>query len=1029
MRYKMKKVFTTICLIAITLLFTLPAAAQQPLTKKELAPAEQLLRSYSAGISIGRISIDSTRIEGNNKLILFANENCSYIPYRIENVGGIYHGLKEVLPERFAGYIIELRTSGQAIENLIPRYFQNDTDKAKLTFTNPCSVPLITRLSNPFAPTKGLLNRHIAMWQSHGWYFEQGNARWEWQRARLFESVEDKFPMSFVLPYLIPMLENAGATVFVPRERDCNPYEVIADNDGKLASSSIYKEKSGIKAWQNGEEKGFAYTKKEYIDYENPFLDGTYRQIETVTKKNAKKLDDTSFAEWIPDVPVEREYAVYVSYKTLPNSTTDAIYTVYHKDGKTSFSVNQKMGGSTWIYLGTFAFDKGKKGKIVLSNVSKEAGNIVTADAVRLGGGMGNIARRSDCDSITAGTKSDDGHRTARNAYQPKLNFKYEVSGYPRYTEGARYWLQWAGMPDSIYSPSRSKDDYKDDYRCRGLWVNYLAGGSQGVPDVKGLNIPIDLSFAFHTDAGTVYGDSIIGTLGIYQTAGYDGKYANGASRYAGRDLTDLVMSNLMNDIRRMYEPKWSRRGMWNQSYFEARVPKVPAMLLEFMSHENFADMRYGLDPRFRFTVSRAIYKGMLQFLSSQYNTDYVVEPLPVEQFSINLNNKNEAVLNWVAVEDSLEPTAKAEKYKVYMRIGNGDFDNGTIVKKNTYSFKIPKDKICSFKVAALNKGGESFPSEILSTAISSTTTAKPVLVINGFDRLSAPDDFTANADSIAGFLDDQDHGVPYINNISYIGKMKEFRRKIPWTHDDSSGFGDSYGNYETMVIAGNTFDYPSIHGEAILKAGYSFTSSSVAAAVNRKLITTDYSSIDLILGKQKQTKMGRGKVIPLMYKTFPTELQNALTDYCKAGGRLFVSGAYVATDLWLNPLAESNKSDRDFAENVLKYKWRVGQAALTGKVKTVVSPLTDESSDYTYYNLPNEKSYVVESPDAIEPADKCGYTAFRYAENGLSAGVVFGGSEKDHYKTIILGFPFESITKENERESIMKMVLQFLNK
>ena len=34
-------------------------------------------------------------------------------------------------------------------------------------------------------------------------------------------------------------------------------------------------------------------------------------------------------------------------------------------------------------------------------------------------------------------------------------------------------------------------------------------------------------------------------------------------------------------------------------------------MLLELLSHQNFADMRYGSDPRFKFLVSRAIYKGI----------------------------------------------------------------------------------------------------------------------------------------------------------------------------------------------------------------------------------------------------------------------------------------------------------------------------------------------------------------------------------------------------------------------------------
>ena len=59
--------------------------------------------------------------------------------------------------------------------------------------------------------------RNIALWQSHGWYFEQKLDRWEWQRARIFQTVEDLYPQSYVLPFLIPMLENAGAYVMTPR--------------------------------------------------------------------------------------------------------------------------------------------------------------------------------------------------------------------------------------------------------------------------------------------------------------------------------------------------------------------------------------------------------------------------------------------------------------------------------------------------------------------------------------------------------------------------------------------------------------------------------------------------------------------------------------------------------------------------------------------------------------------------------------------------------------------------------------------
>lgn len=66
---------------------------------------------------------------------------------------------------------------------------------------------------------------------------------------------------------------------------------------------------------------------------------------------------------------------------------------------------------------------------------------------------------------------------------------------------------------------------------------------------------------------------------------------------------------------------------------------------------------------------------------------------------------------------------------------------------------------------------------------------------------------------------------------------------------DDASGFGDSYGNYETQVIAGNTFDYPAIHGAAILKAGYSFVSVSTKVSPvgkGEKNIPVDMRSIGM---------------------------------------------------------------------------------------------------------------------------------------------------------------------------------------
>ena len=234
-----------------------------------------------------------------------------------------------------------------------------------------------------------MYNKHIALWQSHGLYYNQTQKKWLWQRAKLFHTVEDLFTQSFVLPFLVPMLENAGANLFLPRERDTQRNEVIVDEDNDQ-KTHWYREHADFKSWRAGADVGFANTKAEYVQGENPFQFGTYRIIQCIDN-----VDELSTAEWIPNMPEAGKYAVYVSYKSLKNSAPDARYTVFHKGGRTDFKLNQTMGGGTWIYLGHFTFDEGRNNncKVVLSNYSSFSNKIITADAVKFGGGMGNIAR------------------------------------------------------------------------------------------------------------------------------------------------------------------------------------------------------------------------------------------------------------------------------------------------------------------------------------------------------------------------------------------------------------------------------------------------------------------------------------------------------------------------------------------------------------------------------------------------------------------------------------------------------------
>ena len=960
-------------------------------------------------MGIGSLNVRSIKVDEKVAMV-DVSENFGSIPFTMMEVEQLKGEIKQIINSESPCEEVKLTISGDDISLYFADY------ELSYKRSNP---PFISAIDPNKRYTKGLDGNVIAVWQSHGWYFEPLLNRWEWQRARIMQTVEDMYTQSYVVPFLIPMLENAGAYVWDARERDTHLFSVVVDNDGEKAQSG-YEESSKGKKWEQGAGEGFAYKKADYRDFENPFRDGTYRQVACTTDKK-----EVSSASWSADMPEAGTYALYISYKSLPNSANDALYTVNSQDGTRQFKVDQTMAGGVWVYLGTFQLKEGlNKDVVVLNNLSKDKNAVVTADGIKIGGGMGNIARRVALptpENIAIAKENGD----EKYLGKPGVDYKYVLGDRPWYTIGSRYYLQWAGFPDSVYSTSKGINDYVDDYRCRGEWVNYLAGGSRVLPNRGGLNVPVDLSLAWHTDAGLTDDDEIVGTLGIYCTRKNGknfGRYEDGTSREMSRNYTNLVMTEICNDIRAKYEPNWTRRGMRDASYYEARVPEVPAMLLELLSHQNFADMKYGLDPSFRFTVSRAVYKGMLKFIAQRDHRDYVVQPLPVNSFAIRELDGGRFLLSWKPTKDDLSTNADPKKYVVCEKVGNGGFKEIAIVPGTEHLVTVTDNEIHSYKIVAMNEGGRSFPSEVLSLGVAKGSKGM-VMVVNGFTRVSAPDWFDSG--EIAGFNDAKDHGVPYMQQINYLGAQFEFRRNQPWRDDDAGGFGASRSNYETAPIAGNTFNYPEIHGEAIMNAGYSFVSSSVEAVETGEIVLDAYKTTDLILGKQKEIQIGRGAV-PNKYKAFTPALRSVIMRYCKAGGNVFVTGAYVGSDIWdkENP----NNDEVAFAKNVLGYEFLTGQATLKGEVYTVPTTFKqiEDGRKLSFVNKLNQDFYAVESPDGIKASDSNGATIMRYAENNIPAGIA---SDRSGYRTVILGFPFETIKDKSERNSLMGNVLDFFTK
>ena len=174
-----------------------------------------------------------------------------------------------------------------------------------------------------------------------------------------------------------------------------------------------------------------------------------------------------------------------------------------------------------------------------------------------------------------------------------------------------------------------------------------------------------------------------------------------------------------------------------------------------------------------------------------------------------------------------------------------------------------------------------------------------------------------------------------------------------------------------------------------------------------------DYKVVDLILGVEKQGEQGSYLGYNRPYKTFPRELQDKLRAYCKAGGNLFVSGAFVASDM------TKTNSDRAFVRDVLRCDYGgsvedLSETGVTGNVSRV-------------FRIPrtvNDECYAVSRPDILVPLDDA-FVSFVFEGCRESAGVAYAGD----YRALSTSFPFEAVRGVEARNELMGAVMRFLLK
>ena len=649
-----------------------------------------------------------------------------------------------------------------------------------------------------------LAGKTVYISQAHGFTWTPPLGRWATQRGNTHGIVEDLVNSEGVNHFLIPYLHNAGALVFPVREPDKNPSMVIVDNDQAALTG----------AWDTGP-TGWAPYGDTIVGSTNPFKLGDSLLV-------AANADETAQAAFHAVLPQDGTYGVNVAWSAAADRASNARIVVRHAGGDAVFQVDQRRHGGTWIYLGQFRF-RADDATVIFSNQSDQVGATISADAVRFGGGMGTI-ERGDGAAPAAGPTS---HR-------------------PRWEECSRYHSQFQGAPSSVYNNS-TNDDRSDDVGNRSrysAWQNEV--GEDAV------------FFSWHSNAPS----PARGT----STWVYGPNPPNGQTIFTGVEgsdaLAQAVHTEVIDDIRSEWDPEWKDRGVLSAWFGELNPnsnPEMPATLIEAAFHDTEADANFLAEPRFRRTVARAVYHGIVRYFAQRDGQEPVYAPEPPVHFQVFGNPDGTVTATWEPAETGHAPTA----YRIWTSDDGFGFQlKDTSTEPSIALTDTTVGQPLALYVTATNAGGESFPTSTLSVLPSCNARTDRALIVQGFTRLDR-------------------FGLP-VEDLSAYGLGNVVR-------------------FDADRV--NTFDYSKSHGAALAAAGIPFDAAEASAVEAGLVPLPGYHFVDWILGEESTEN-----------ETFSAVEQEWVAQYLDGGGKLLVSGSEIAWDLDF----KGTDSDRAFAQSYL---------------------------------------------------------------------------------------------------------------
>jgi hypothetical protein len=768
-------------------------------------------------------------------------------------------------------------------------------------------------------PQGGLADKIVYIHGGHGYTADnEGNGAWSFQRSELFDMIEDLGnvdQMTFLADYLF----RAGATVAPLRPVGHQTSEVVLDNDDAGVTF--------VGNWSNSSASV----------YFGSAGDVPYKFADTA-------LTETAYARYQPNIPHAGFYPVYAWTPSGGNRATDQLYRVSHTGGITEVHVNHRRVGNGLVYLGTYYFDAGTSGYVDISNRSSTEGSVVVADMIRFGNGLGDIDRGGG------------------------------VSGRPREDEAGLYWVKWhvdrsQGIPLSEYlqvdaQGNQDLNDRDATVRLSPRFAEFMNREQDGA-----LADRVFVSFHSNASGGR-------GVLGLYNGNNSPGSRTPNQFLLAntlGREINDdLVAQN------GQFEHNWFNRGSnvtldrsdieFGEINNEQVQNEFDATIVEVAFHDNQMDAELMRDRKVRDALARATYQGIVKYFRAVDGNTTPLEVLPAVPSSVSArsNAAGSVTIAWTPPVTNAYVGDGADGYRIYASANGYAFDGGTFVSGGAtnsatltgYDPRLPY----YFKVVAVNEGGESPASEVLTVLPSGG--AKQVLVVNGFDR--------------------NDRAL-----------------------SDKHPFGGGGNTVDRVRLrSGNSRDYVVQVAAAIHAAapGVHVDSTSNEAVTGGSVNLVDYDTVIWILGEESTAD-----------DTFNTTEQTLVEQFITAGGNLFLSGAEIAWDL------DQQNNGRTFFENTLQGNYVADDANtynVTGATGGIFAGLSFSFDNGALY-------YNVDFPDVINTQTGAQSALTYSGGTGGNAAIQVAGSA-GRGRIVMLGFPFETITTAASRAAVIDRALAY---